>query len=131
MKTETELFEQLIATALTSEPSKFEFIRNIEQYGLIKRAYKGLKSTVKLFKHLVESLTDTYVMAIQLEAQKVDQLILLRQLIACYDYYDHERLVAKNMLSEYRAYVWKNLRLSALVGAQRLDTELFDHRKLL
>lgn len=128
---EAKVFDELMANALAGEQSKFRFIMSMEDYKVIKLAHKGLKQTVKLFKNIIDNLVDAYAHSVLAGQEDLEKIIMIKQFLACYEFYKNELATAKNMLSEYRAYVWKDLKLTALLGAVRTEEELFDHRKLI
>ena len=128
---ETKLYEELMVNALAGEQSKFRFIMSMEDYKVIKLAHRGLKQTVKLFKTIVDNLTEAYAYSVLAGQDDLEKIIMIKQFLACYEFYKNELNTAKNMLSEYRAYIWKDLKLTALLGAVRTEEEMFDHRKLI
>ena len=131
MNEEQEVFDQLVTTALAGEPSKFEFIRTNEGYRMIKSAARGLKKTIALFQNLTEKAVVLYNLSVTANAQLIDHIILIRQFMACKEFYEEELKIAKSMLSEYRHYLVLGGKLiDAMFGYRRTDQELFDHRKL-
>lgn len=128
---EMELFEQLVAAALEGEPSKFEFIRNLEGYHYIQAAKRGIKKTVKLFKGMFESLAAQHYEAIMKDEAPVEQVILVKQMYLCYEFYKNELQITKDMLQEYRSYIIKSGHfISVFFGYQRPDQDLVDYREL-
>ena len=126
-----EIFSELVKKALEGKHSDFEFIRTYEMCK-VARYYKiSVKKVSKVFKTLYKKLMKTYAKDIMADEQKLEMLMSMKQFEICYDYYKKEYEIAKDMLSEYRAYLTSGHIFDQLVcNAIRSDDDCVDYRKL-
>ena len=126
-----KVFEELVKKALEGKHSDFEFIRTYETCK-VARYYKiGVKRVYKTFKTLYKKLMKTYAKDIMADEQKLEMLMSMKQFRICYDYYKKEYELAKDMLSEYRAYLTSGHIFDQLImNGVRLDDDCVDYRKL-
>ena len=126
-----KVFEELVKKALEGKHSDFEFIRTYETCK-VARYYKiGVKRVYKTFKTLYKKLMKTYAKDIMADEQKLEMLMSMKQFEICYDYFEKEREIAKDMLSEYRAYLTSWHIFDQLVcNAIRSEDDCVDYRKL-
>ena len=126
-----KVFEELVKKALEGKHSDFEFIRTYETCK-VARYYKiGVKRVYKTFKTLYKKLMKTYAKDIMADEQKLEMLMSMKQFEICYDYYKKEYELAKDMLSEYHAYLTSGHIFDQLVcNAIRSDDDCVDYRKL-
>ena len=126
-----KVFEELVKKALEGKHSDFEFIRTYETCK-VARYYKiGVKKVSKVFKTLYKKLMKTYAKDIMADEQKLEMLMSMKQFKICYDYYKKEYELAKDMLSEYCAYLTSGHIFDQLVcNAIRSDDDCVDYRKL-
>ena len=124
-----KVFEELVKKALEGKHSDFEFIRTYETCK-VARYYKiGVKRVYKTFKTLYKKLMKTYAKDIMVDEQKLEMLMSMKQFEICYDYYKKEYELAKDMLSEYRAYLTSGHIFDQLVlNCVRSDDECVDYR---
>ena len=126
-----EIFEELVKKALKGKQSDFEFIRTYEMCK-VARYYKiSVKRVSKTFKTLYKKLMKTYAKDILTGEQKLEMLMSMKQFEICYDYYKKEYELAKDMLSEYRAYLSSGHIFDQLVlNDIRPDDECVDYREV-
>ena len=126
-----KVFEELVKKALEGKHSDFEFIRTYETCK-VARYYKiGVKRVYKTFKTLYKKLMKTYVKDIMADEQKLEMLMSMKQFEICYDYYKKEYELAKDMLSEYHAYLTSGHIFDQLImNGVRSDDDCVDYRKL-
>ena len=126
-----KVFEELVKKALKGKQSDFEFIRTYEMCK-VARYYKiSVKRVSKTFKTLYKKLMKTYAKDILTGEQKLEMLMSMKQFEICYDYYKKEYELAKDMLSEYRAYLSSGHIFDQLVlNNIRSDDECVDYREL-
>ena len=126
-----KVFEELVKKALKGKQSDFEFIRTYEMCK-VARYYKiSVKKVSKVFKTLYKKLMKTYAKDIMADEQKLEMLMSMKQFKICYDYYKKEYELAKDMLSEYCAYLTSGHIFDQLVcNAIRSDDDCVDYRKL-
>ena len=126
-----EIFSELVKKALKGKQSDFEFIRTYEACK-VARYYKiSVKRVSKVFKTLYKKLMKTYIKDIMADEQKLEMLMSMKQFEICYDYYKKEYELAKDMLSEYRAYLTSGHIFDQLIlNCVRPDDECVDYRKL-
>ena len=125
-----EFFDELVKKALKGKQSDFEFIRTYEMYK-VARYYKiSTKKVSKAFKTLYKKLMKTYAKDILTGEQQLEMLMSMKQFEICYNYYKKECEIAKDMLSEYRAYLSSGHIFDQLVlNDIRSDDDCVDHRK--
>ena len=126
-----KVFEELVKKALKGKQSDFEFIRTYEMCK-VARYYKiSVKRVYKTFKTLYKKLMKTYAKDILTGEQKLEMLMSMKQFEICYEYYKKEYELAKDMLSEYRAYLSSGHIFDQLVlNDVRSDDECVDYREL-
>ena len=126
-----EIFSELVKKALKGKQSDFEFIRTYEACK-VARYYKiSVKKVSKVFKTLYKKLMKTYAKDIMADEQKLEMLMSMKQFEICYNYYKKEYELAKDMLSEYRAYLTSGHIFDQLVcNAIRSEDDCVDYRKL-
>lgn len=125
-----EFFAELVKKALTEDNSKFEFIRNLEMLRVAKLYRSSIRKVIKVFKNLVKSLTKEYADQISDDKQSLEVIMAIKQFDACLAYYKKELRIAKDMISEYKTYVFSGHILDTLFGSYRPDCECIDYRKL-
>ena len=126
-----KVFEELVKKALKGKQSDFEFIKTYEMCK-VARYYKiSVKRVSKTFKTLYKKLMKTYAKDILTGEQKLEMLMSMKQFEICYRYYEKECEIAKDMLSEYRAYLTSGHIFDQLVlNGIRPDDECVDYREL-
>ena len=126
-----KVFEELVKKALKGKQSDFEFIRTYEMCK-VARYYKiSVKRVSKTFKTLYKKLMKTYAKDILTGEQKLEMLMSMKQFEICYDYYKKEYELAKDMLSEYRAYLTSGHIFDQLVlNNIRSEDDCVDYREL-
>lgn len=126
-----KVFEELVKKALEGKHSDFEFIRTYETCK-VARYYKiGVKRVYKTFKTLYKKLMKIYAKDIMADEQKLEMLMSMKQFEICYSYYKKEYELAKDMLSEYYAYLTGGHIFDQLVmNGVRSDDDCVDYRKL-
>ena len=126
-----KIFGELVKKALKGKQSDFEFIKTYEMCK-VARYYKiSVKRVYKTFKTLYKKLMKTYAKDILAGEQKLEMLMSMKQFEICYNYYKKECEIAKDMLSEYRAYLSSGHIFDQLVlNGVRPDDECVDYRKL-
>ena len=126
-----KVFEELVKKALKGKQSDFEFIRTYEMCK-VARYYKiSVKKVSKVFKTLYKKLMKTYAKDIMADEQKLEMLMSIKQFEICYDYYKKEYELAKDMLSEYHAYLTSvHIFHQLLCNAIRSEDDCVDYRKL-
>ena len=126
-----KVFEELVKKALKGKQSDFEFIRTYEMCKTARYYKISVKKVSKVFKTLYKKLMKTYAKDIMADEQKLEMLMSIKQFEICYDYYKKEYELAKDMLSEYRAYLTSGHIFDQLVcNAIRSDDDCVDYRKL-
>ena len=126
-----EIFNELVNKALKGKQSDFEFIRTYEMCKVAKYYKISVKKVSKTFKILYKKLMKTYAKDILTGEQKLEMLMSMKQFEICYEYYKKEYELAKDMLSEYRAYLSSGHIFDQLVlNDVRSDDECVDYREL-
>ena len=126
-----KVFEELVKKALKGKQSDFEFIRTYETCK-VARYYKiSVKKVSKVFKTLYKKLMKTYAKDIMTDEQKLEMLMSMKQFKICHDYFEKEHEIAKDMLSEYHAYLTSGHIFDQLImNGVRSDDDCVDYRKL-
>ena len=126
-----EIFSELVKKALKGKQSDFEFIKTYEMCK-VARYYKiSVKKVSKVFKTLYKKLMKAYAKDIMADEQKLEMLMSMKQFEICYNYYKKEYELAKDMLSEYHAYLTSGHIFDQLImNGVRSDDDCVDYRKL-
>ena len=126
-----KFFEAVMKKALSGKHSDFEFIRTYEDCKTARLYKISVKRLSKVFKNLYKKLMKSYAKDIMTDEQKLEMLMSMKQFKICYDYYKKEYELAKDMLSEYRAYLTSGHIFDQLVmNGVRSDDDCVDYRKL-
>ena len=125
-----EIFSELVKKALKGKQSDFEFIRTYEMCKTARYYKTSVKRLSKVFKNLYKELMKNYAKDIMTDEQKLEMLMSMKQFKICHDYFEKEHEIAKDMLSEYHAYLTSGHILDQLVlNSVRSDDECVDYRK--
>ena len=126
-----KFFEAVMKKALSGKHSDFEFIRTYEDCKTARLYKISVKRLSKVFKNLYKELMKTYAKDIMTDEQKLEMLMSMKQFKICHDYFEKEREIAKDMLSEYYAYLTSGHIFDQLVmNGVRSDDDCVDYRKL-
>lgn len=127
-----KVFEELVKKALKGKQSDFEFIKTYEMCKTARLYKISTKRLSKMFKTLYKKLMKTYTKDILIDEQKLEILMSMKQFEICYDYYKKEYELAKDMLHEYRSYLFGGHIFKQLVlNDVRSDDDCVDYRELL
>ena len=131
MEDQEKFFEAVVKKALSGKHSDFEFIRTYEACKTARLYKASVKRLSKVFKNLYKKLMKSYAKDIMTDEQKLEMLMSMKQFKICYDYFEKEREIAKDMLSEYHAYLTSGHIFDQLVmNGVRSDDDCVDYRKL-
>ena len=126
-----KIFGELVKKALKGKQSDFEFIRTYEACKTARLYKISVKRVYKAFKTLYKKLMKTYAKDIMADEQKLEMLMSMKQFEICYHYYKKEYELAKDMLSEYRAYLSSGHIFDQLVlNDIRSEDDCIDYREL-
>lgn len=129
-KESEKLFIQLMEKALTNEHSTFEFLRCWSDREVIKQYVYNVSAVITMFKNLEKTAYKTYLKQIESSTQDLQVVLVLKQFNQCKRYYQKEKEIAKDMLEEYKAYVFGGHLWDTLVGNIRTDEDCVDYRNL-
>ena len=126
-----KFFEAVVKKALSGKHSDFEFIRTYKACETARLYKTSVKRLSKVFKNLYKKSMKTYAKDILTDEHKLEMLMSMKQFEICYDYYKKEYELAKDMLSEYRAYLTSGHIFDQLVlNNIRSEDDCVDYRKL-
>lgn len=127
---QAELFSALIEKALTDEHNSWEFIKNITEFGIIKKTQKGLYKVIELFDRITDSLLKEYCKQLKLERADFDLLVAVKQYQHCKLFYERELELVCDMLDEYDSYIGHGYFLDQFLWRRtREPWHLWDHRQ--
>ena len=129
-KDKDEIFKNLVEKALRGEQSPFEFIRSYNMLSVARAYRSGVKKVAKIFASLEKSLLKTYQLQIADGSQNIETLAAAIQFRKCKEYYTKEFKIAKDMISEFRTYVFSGHIIQTMLGGMRPEEECVDYRKL-
>ena len=126
-----KFFEAVVKKALSGKHSDFEFIRTYEACETARLYKISVKRLSKVFKNLYKESMKTYAKDILTDEQKLETLMSMKQFKICHDYFEKEREIAKDMLSEYYAYLTSGHIFDQLImNGVRSDDDCVDYRKV-
>ena len=126
-----KFFEAIVKKALSGKHSDFEFIRTYEACETARLYKISVKRLSKVFKTLYKKSMKTYAKDILTDEQKLETLMSMKQFKICHDYFEKEREIAKDMLSEYHAYLTSGHIFDQLImNGVRSDDDCVDYRKV-
>ena len=124
-----ELYEALTDKALSGGHTKFEFVRNTAEWGVLCKAKSGLKKVIELYELISGNMYKIYCKQVVKGEQDFNLLYAYRQIIECRAFYEEELLIVKDMLNEYDAYLGSgHFMQQFLFGMDRETWHLWDHR---
>ena len=123
-------FKQLVETALANDSQPFQFIGSLAEWSAAKTCARATKKVVKLFKGLEENSAKSYVELIKNSKQSTEVLLANIQFKQCVKFYEKELATLKDMLKEYRAYVFGGNVIKTLFGIYRSEQDMVDYRTL-
>ena len=131
MEDQEKFFEAVVKKALSGKHSDFEFIRTYEACKTARLYKISVKRLSKVFKNLYKKLVKSYAKDIMTDEQKLEMLMSMKQFEICHAYFEKEREIAKDMLSEYHAYLTGGHIFDQLVmNGVRSEDDCVDYRKL-
>ena len=122
--------KQLIETALANDSQPFQFIGSLAEWSTAKACTRATKKVVQLFKNLEENSAMSYVELIKKGKQSTEVLLANIQFKQCVKFYEKEVATLKDMLKEYRAYVFGGNVIKTLLGIYRSEQDMVDYRTL-
>ena len=126
-----KFFEAIVKKALSGKHSDFEFIRTYEACETARLYKISVKRLSKVFKTLYKKSMKTYAKDILTDEQKLETLMSMKQFKICHDYFEKECEIAKDMLSEYHAYLTSGHIFDQLImNGVRSDDDCVDYRKV-
>ena len=129
MNTQKELLNILLDHADKGEHLKFRFIKTWQEYWTV---YSNMRAVRFLVKNLVKSYKNTfkkYCKAIPTGETQFIKLIACNTLRSAIAFYEEEHNILFDMLEEFETYAARGKFLDPLIFGQRLDQDLWDHRK--
>ena len=124
------MFKELVERALNNDYQPFEFIGSLTERSVARTCISATKKIIKLFKNLELSSAETYADLIREGKQSPEILLAHIQFKQCVKFYEKELFTLKDMLAEYRAYVFGGNILNTLLGVYRKEEDKVDFRKL-
>lgn len=126
-----KFFEAIVKKALSGKHSDLEFIRTYEACETARLYKISIKRLSKVFKTLYKKSMKTYAKDILTDEQKLETLMSMKQFKVCHEYFEKEREIAKDMLSEYYAYLTSGHMFDQLImNGVRSDDDCVDYRKV-
>ena len=126
-----KFFEAVMKKALSGKHADFEFIRTYEDCKTARLYKISVKRLSKVFKNLYKKQMKSYAKDIMTDEQKLEMLMSMKQFKICHDYFEKECEIAKDMLSEYHAYLTSGHIFDQLVmNRVRSEDDCVDYRKL-
>lgn len=124
-----ELFKALVEKAINKEHTGFEYIKNVVEFRVMRSSRKGLRTVIKLFDHILDSMYKAYCKQVRDGNNDFSLLCAYRQYGECREFYKKELETAENMLDEYDAYLGKGHFMDQFFwGKERESWHCWDHR---
>lgn len=121
-------FIELLHRALEAKQSDFSFIRSWGERAQAKMVKFSYIVAARLFKKIYKTAYKNYVKNVLFGIQIVNNLIIVKQLKQCAEYYQKEAEIVQDMINEYDEYLLNGHIIDALLGNYRPDEDLWDHR---
>lgn len=124
----------IIENALRGEHSEFVFIRNFSQYleaGFCIKDRKNIIKALKLIKKDIYSRLN-YLTKTADEAWLTEEfpfMLMLKKIEVAVKFYEEDISILKSMKNEYINYIFSGHIVDFLIGNERPDEDLFDHRR--
>lgn len=125
------LFKELIIKALDNgEQSKFDFIKNYNEYRAVKVCQSSLKKVIKMFDQIAQAVQNEYIELVLRGKDDFNLLYIFRQYLEVKRFYEQELTTANDMLDEYDNYTWSGHLIDQyLLFKTRPEKDLVDTRK--
>lgn len=130
-KKEPTLVEQFYNIAMTTESSKFEFIRSLRGKYAAKALKKIFKKALRLFKLIKKNIVKDYKKFIKNNdpVNGLFNLMALSNVNKCISFYSGEIKMLNSELSEFQCFLNSGNRLKCRLGYIRQESELFNYKE--
>jgi hypothetical protein len=96
----------LLKQALEEEHSSPQWIRSWEERNLVKAYIKDLEQIIKNLGITLKNATEIYAQQIETDTQDLEMILGIKQFTQCKKYYEEELNIFRDLLDEYRSYIW-------------------------
>lgn len=124
-----ELVQKLLDRARNDDHSKFEFIKDLNEYSAAQTFKKAVAQVAKSFYRSTRQLLDTYFKQLKEDVAKVELLVAAKDMEKVAEFYKAECALAGDMIDEYQTYLSHGHTIDAFMGKRRVEQDLYDFRK--
>lgn len=129
MDTEKELLGILLDRADQGKHVEFKFIRTWREYWIVRGSLRSVEVVVKSLTKSYKTTFKKYCKAVTTGDASFIKLIACSALKSAITFYEEEYNILFDMLEEFETYAAIGKFLDPLLFGQRLEQDLWDHRK--
>ena len=130
MITNEDLRSELIYTAEQGKHRQFQFLRSWLEYSNAKRIYRVEKLLVGSMRQSANKLFKKYCRDITTGTTEIIRLLGYCTMLNVVKFYEEELKTLNDMIVEYECYLVNGNLFDFILGSQRPEDKLWDHRRL-
>lgn len=130
MKTDKDLMSELVYNAESGNHRQFQYLRNYREYYRAKQVKRALAILVSSIKQSLKRQLKSYCKAVTAGEADVIKLLAYRASIKVLKFYEEELKTVNGMIIEYECYLVNGNLFDFILGSQRPEDKLWDHRVL-
>jgi hypothetical protein len=126
-----QMLADIVKKAEAGEHTKFEYIRSWKEYKQRKMNIVALDMLIDSLEHSTRSLLKRYCNAVKKGCADITTLLVREKLLTTKTFYELERDMIADMISEYDAFLWDDNLLSQFLFYEiRPISECWDRRNM-
>lgn len=130
MKADMDLMSELIYNAENGQHRHFQYLRNYVEYRRAKQIRRALAILVSSINQSLARQFKNYCKAVEAGNTDVLKLLAYSTTIRVLKFYEEELRIIKDMILEYECYLVNGNLFDFILGNQRPEGKLWDHRSL-
>lgn len=128
MKTNKDLIAELVYNTERGQHRQFQYLRNYREYFRARRLKRALALLVSSIKQSLNRQFKNYCKAVTAGETDVIKLLAYCTTVKVLYFYEEELRIVNDMIIEYECYLVNGNLLDFVLGCQRPEDKLWDHR---
>lgn len=128
MKTNKDLTAELVYNTERGQHRQFQYLRNYREYSRARRLKRALVLLVSSIKQSLNRQFKNYCKVVTTGETDVIKLLAYCTTVKVLDFYEEELRIVNDMIIEYEYYLVNGNLLDFVLGCQRPEDKLWDHR---
>ena len=130
MKTDKDLMSELIYNATAGCHRQFQYLRNYREYYKTRQIKRALAILVSSIRQSIKRQFKNYCKAVTAGDADIIKLLAYTTSINVLKFYEEELRIINDMIVEYECYLVNGNLFDFILGQQRPEEKLWDHRSL-